>query len=60
MKLTDENYYSVEADKDFMSCSQYQAFMECEAKQMAKLQGRWVDEPKEAFIVGNYTGRTGQ
>ena len=54
MKLTDGNYYSVEADKEFMSCSQYQAFMECEAKQMAKLQGRWVDEPKEAFTVGNY------
>lgn len=52
--LTDDNYYSPEADKAFMSCSQYQGFCECEAKALAKLQGRWVDEPKEAFLVGNY------
>ena len=52
--LTDENYYSNEADINFLSCSQYQAFGECEAKAMAKLQGRWIDEPKEAFLVGNY------
>lgn len=38
----------------YMSCSQYQSFCECEAKAMAKLQGRWEDEPKEAFLVGNY------
>ena len=37
-----------------MSCSQYQGWCECEAKQLAKLEGRWVDEPKEAFLVGNY------
>lgn len=38
----------------YMSCSQYQGFLECEAKQMAKLQGRFVEEPSEALIVGNY------
>lgn len=54
MELTRDNYYSAEADMAYMSCSQYQSFCECEAKAMAKLQGRWVDEPKEAFLVGNY------
>ena len=54
MILTDENYYSVEADLEYMSCSQYQGFCECEAKQLAKLQKRWEDEPSEAFLVGNY------
>jgi hypothetical protein len=54
MQLTRDNYYSREADIEFMSCSQYQGWCECEAKQVAKLQGRWVDEPSEAFIVGNY------
>lgn len=54
MKLTRDNYYTPEADFAFMSCSQYQAWNECEAKELAKLQGRWVDEEKEAFLVGNY------
>lgn len=54
MELTRDNYYTPEADFAFMSCSQYQAWNECEAKELAKLQGRWVDEEKEAFLVGNY------
>lgn len=53
-KLTEDNYYSPEADMEYMSCSQYQGWQECEAKQLAKLQGRWVDEEKECFLVGNY------
>lgn len=52
--LTDENYYSREADMEYMSCSQFQSFGECEAKALAKLQGRWIEEEKEAFLVGNY------
>ena len=54
MELTRDNYYTPEADMAYMSCSQYQSFCECEAKAMAKLQGRWVEEEKEAFLVGNY------
>ena len=54
VNLTRDNYYTPEADWEYMSCSQYQGWCECEAKQLAKLQGRWVDEPKEAFLVGNY------
>ncbi len=54
MELTRENYYTPGADWEYMSCSQYQAWNECEARELAKLQGRWVDEEKEAFLVGNY------
>lgn len=54
MLLTRDNYYTPEADWEYMSCSQYQGWCECEAKQMAKLEGRWKDEPSEAFLVGNY------
>lgn len=54
MILTRENYYTPEADWEYMSCSQYQNFCECEAKAMAKLEGRWKDKPTEALIVGNY------
>ena len=54
MKLTDSNYYTPEADREFMSCSQYQDFLSCEARALAKLQGRYIPEPSEALIVGNY------
>lgn len=54
MELTRDNYYTPEADREYMSCSQYQSFCECEAKAMAKLEGRWTDPGKEAFLVGNY------
>ena len=54
MELTRDNYYSLEADWEYMSCSQFQAWNECEAKTLAKLQGRWQDGEKEAFLVGNY------
>lgn len=54
MKLTAENYYTPEADREYMSCSQYQDFLSCEARALAKLQGRYIPEPSEALIVGNY------
>lgn len=54
MELTRENYYTPEADWEYMSCSQYQGFMECEARQMAKLEGRWKGKDTSAFLVGNY------
>lgn len=54
LELTTENYYTKEADMDYMSCSQYEAFMDCEAKAMAKLQGRFEQKKSEAFLVGNY------
>lgn len=54
MVLTADNYYTPEADREYMSCSQYQRFCECEAKAMAVLEGRWVEEKREALLVGNY------
>ena len=54
MELTRDNYYTAEADRAYMSCSQYQRFCECEAKAMAILDGRWAEEEREAFVVGNY------
>lgn len=54
MELTRDNYYTPEVDWEYMSCSQYQAWNECEARELAILQGRWQPEEKEAFLVGNY------
>ena len=55
LALTTDNYYTKEADREYLSCSQYDAFVDgCEAKAFAKLQGRFVEQPSEAFLVGNY------
>ena len=56
MLLCRENYHSVEAGREYMSRGQYKGFAhECEAKEMAKLNGVWVDEPSIALEVGQYT-----
>ena len=54
MTLTRDNYYTPEANREYMSCSQYQDFLTCEAKALAKIEGRWAEKPSEAFLVGNY------
>lgn len=53
--LTSENYYSREADAHFMSCSQYQSFLKCEAAAIAKLRGLWAPkDTADALLQGQY------
>lgn len=58
--LTDDNYYSPAADREYMSCSQYQTFVgvaddfPCEARAMAKIMGNYTEKPTDAFLHGNY------
>lgn len=55
LALTKDNYHSIAANLDYMSRSQYTGFVyECEAKEMAKLTGDWVDVPATAQEVGQY------
>lgn len=60
MFLTNENYYSEEADKEYLSVSQYKDFMGsaakigCEAYAIAKLQREWVEEESTTLLVGSY------
>lgn len=55
LDLTHANYHSRAANLDYMSRSQYVGFVyECEAKEMAKLAGAWVDVPTTAQQVGRY------
>lgn len=54
LKLTKENYFSVEADKEYMSNSQMKGFIECEAKKMAQLDGIYPKEDSQAFLQGRY------
>lgn len=60
MILTAENYYSREADREYLSVSQYKSFIGsagiegCEAKALAKLNGVWTDEKSTALLIGSY------
>lgn len=54
MILTQENYYSTEANMAYMSASQYKAFCQCEAAALAELQGEWVQPSTQALLVGGY------
>ena len=60
MILTAENYFSKEADREYLSVSQYKNFMgtigrpACEAEAMAKLSGEWEMKKTTALMVGSY------
>ena len=51
MELNNQNYFSIEANKEFMSVSQFKNFRECEAKALHDIEvGGEVQ--KEAFLEG--------
>jgi hypothetical protein len=54
LKLTRNNYHSLEAEREYMSRSQYLNFLECEAKEMARLAGEWQTEKSESMLAGSY------
>ena len=54
MTLTNENYYSLEANQEYLSVSQYKDFCKCEAMALAKIQGEWEQPKSTALLVGSY------
>ena len=54
MLLNDDNYYSLEADKEYFSVSLYKLFKQCEAKAAAKVKGEYRQSNNDAFLVGAY------
>lgn len=58
--LTDDNYYSLEADNKYMSVHQYLDFVGhmgvqgCESRAVSKLKGEWEDETTTAMLVGSF------
>lgn len=54
MILTDENYYSLEANREYWSVSQYKDFQKCEAMAMATIRGEWKRPATTALLVGSY------
>ena len=54
MILTPENYFSPDADRAYMSVSQYKSFLKCEAAAVAQLAGQYDPIDREALLVGKY------
>lgn len=59
MKLDEQTYYSVEANKKYCSASQFLSFVGrpavpgCEARTLAELNGEYVPETTKAMIIGS-------
>lgn len=55
--LTADNYYSLTANKEYCSVSQYKSFYGidgCEAKAMAEINGEFVRPTTSALLLGQY------
>lgn len=54
MKLTNDNYFSKEANLKYMSVSQFKAFEKCEAAAFAEIKGEWKRPKTTSLLVGTY------
>lgn len=60
MFLTESNYHSPEANKEYLSVSQYKDFCGtlgragCEARALAKVNGEWEDPTSLPMLIGSY------
>ena len=54
MILTAANYYSAEANRTYMSVSQFKAFSACQSSALAEINGEFVRESSPAQLVGSY------
>jgi len=53
MIITRENYFSNEANKEYMGATQFKRFLDCEANFVAQRNG-WKEKPKDAYLAGHY------
>lgn len=54
LKLTQRNYFSVRANHEYMSVSQFKNFCSCEAAALAEVNGKYEREKTTALLVGSY------
>lgn len=54
MELTNKNYFSQEANMEYMSVSQYKDFKKCEVEALDKLMGVIQEEKSDALLFGGY------
>lgn len=52
--LTNDTYFSPEAQAYYMSTSQFKAFKACEAAALAEIEGRYTRPQTPALLVGSY------
>ena len=54
MILTQQNYYSRQANEEFMSVSQFKSFEKCQYSALAEIKGEYEREKTVALLVGSY------
>lgn len=54
MILTPENYFSKEANRKYMSVSQFKSFERCQAAALAEITGEYEREKTTSLLVGSY------
>lgn len=54
MKLTQRNYFSKKANKEFMSVSQFKSFEKCQTAALAEINGKHKREMTTSLLVGSY------
>lgn len=54
MRLTNDNYFSPEASREYFSVSQYKTFLDCPARAMAEIRGEYERPMTTALLVGSY------
>lgn len=54
MNLTNENYFSLEAQMYYMGVSQFKAFEQCQAAALAEVTGNYEREKTTSLLVGSY------
>lgn len=54
MTLTNSNYFSPEAMREYWSVSQYKTFADCEARGLAELGGEYEQEMTKSLLIGSY------
>ena len=54
MNLDKSNYFSLKANQEYMSVSQFKSFMDCEAAALAEVNGEYERPTTKALMVGSY------
>lgn len=54
MVLTKNNYHSVEANKEYMSVSQFKTFLDCPSRMVAEMNGDMPHKQTTSMLVGSY------
>jgi len=52
--LDRQSYHSDAANREYLSVSQWKDFNDCETRALARLEGRYKQPEKDAFVLGNY------